>query len=306
MGKSNAPIHGSITPELYEESIYFKPWGWEPVERSYTFSSYENQKTRVDIYSDAEEVELFINGRSYGKKEAGWDHKYKTSFDIVYEPGTLQVVAYESGEEVGRDQLETAHDPISLKLETDRDEISSNYGDLSYIKMTILDSSGREIPYADHLITLQVEGQGELIAVGSADPLSTELFVENQRRLYKGKSLAIVRSTGKEGTFTVTATAEGIESQSVTVTCKETEKKYKEFIIEEKLTIYGFDMTVGELVENPVTKEIIQKHLPEFLSNPLLERAKRISFNQLIQFTPETILPKDKLKLIEAELKNVQ
>ncbi|WP_263706876.1 glycoside hydrolase family 2 TIM barrel-domain containing protein [Shouchella tritolerans] len=305
-GVRKQPYLTVLPPKLYGEKIYFKPWGWEPVERSYTFLECENQKTRVDVYSGAEEVELLVNGRSYGKKQSGWRKEYKTSFEIVYEPGTLEVVAYIKGKEAGRDQLETTNTPTSLQLETDRTQMKSNYGDLAYLSISAIDEAGRVVPYADNNVKIHVEGEGELIALGSADPLSTELFTGNERKLYKGRALAIVRSTGVDGSFTVTASGEGLTEAYVTVTCRKGETDYKEFNPEKQQLFYSFDMTIEELLEAPPTREVFQRHLPELINNPMLKRAKDLSFNQLIAFAPETMLPKGILKKIENEFKQIQ
>lgn len=294
------PFMAVLPPTLYRENIHFKPWGWEPVERNYTYPGFEGQKTRVDIYSDADEVELFINGSSLGKKEAGWNTKYKTSFDIIYEPGIIEIVAYKAGKETGRDKLETTAQPSVIHLKADRQTINANYGDLCYITISTVDKNGKEVATAENKLHVEVNGEGELIALGNADPLATELFVSQERNLYQGKALAIVRSTGKNGSFTLKVSSDGLIGQEITILCEQCDVDYKEILMKE--TLYSFDMTVRELIENPKTKEILEKHVPEFVNSPLIERAKKISFHQVIQFAPESMLPKKLLGTIEKEL----
>ncbi len=302
-GNRDTPYMVVLPPNLYGENIHFKPWGWEPVERNYTFHGYEGQKTRVDIYSDADEVELFINGISLGKKEAGWNTKYMTSFDIDYEPGTLEVVAYKAGIETGRDRLETTNFPAAIYLKEDRKIISANYGDLCYISISAIDKNGNLVAFANDKIHVEVYGEGELIALGSADPLSTELFISKERKLYKGNALAIVKSTGQSGAFTLKVSSKDLISREITIQCEQRDLDYKEIVMEE--TIYSFEMSVGELIENPKTKEILEKHQPEFVNSPLIERAQKISFNQVIQFAPESMIPKKLLGTIEKEIKEL-
>lgn len=219
-GNRENPYIAVLPPSMYGKKLYLKPWSWEPVEHSYTFPGYEGQKTKVWVYSDADEVELFVNGRSVGRREAGVKAKYKVTFDIVYEPGMLEAVAYKNGKETGRDKIETTGEPVAIELRADRTTIRSEYGDLCYITITAVDEKGRVVPYADNKVVVEVTGSGELIALGNADPLSTELFIGKERKLYKGRALAVVRSTGERGKFILEAKSEGLISKEIIIQCK--------------------------------------------------------------------------------------
>lgn len=216
-GNRKDPYITVLPPHLYGKKIYIRAWGWEPVERSYTFRGCEGMPITVYIYADADEVELFVNGRSLGKKEAGVNTQFKVTYDTIYEPGVIEVVAYKNGEEIGRDRLETADEPVAIKLLPDREVISSSYSDLSYIKIIAVDKNGREVPYADNKITVEVNGVGRLVALGTADPLSTELFVSSERKLYKGRALAIVKSIGEKGEFTLKVKGDQLEGAEVSI-----------------------------------------------------------------------------------------
>lgn len=218
-GNRKDPYIAVLPPNIYGKKLYFRPWAWEPVERSYTFPGYEGMHIAVYIYADADEVELFVNGRSLGRKETGINTHLKTVYDTIYEPGVIEVVAFRDGREVGRDRIETTDEPVALKLLPDREVISSSDGDLCYIKIIAIDKNGREVPYADNRIVVEVEGVGEFVALGTADPLATELFVSRERKLYKGRALVIVKSIGEKGTFKVKVQAEGLESEQVFVKC---------------------------------------------------------------------------------------
>jgi len=218
-GLRKEPYIVVLQPQLFGKKLYFRPWAWEPVERSYTFPGYEGMPIAVHVYADADEVEVFVNGRSLGRKVCGINSQFKAVYNTVYEPGKVEAVAYKNGKEIGRDKIETTDRPVALKLLPDRRVISSSYGDLCYIKIIAVDKNGREVPYADNRVVVEVKGVGEFVALGTADPLSTKLFVNRERKLYKGRALAIVKSIGKKGEFKVEVQAEGLESAQVTIKC---------------------------------------------------------------------------------------
>ena len=218
-GNRKDPYIVILSPQVYGKKLYFKPWAWEPVERSYTFPRCEGMPIEIHIYANADEVELFVNGRSLGRKEADVSTEFKAVYDTIYEPGVIEAVAYKDGKEIGRDKIETTDEPAALKLVPDREVISSCYGDLCYIKIVAVDKNGREVVFADNTIVVEVEGVGEFVALGTADPLLGEPFVSRKRKLYKGRALAIVKSIGKKGEFELKAWAEGLDGAQVFVKC---------------------------------------------------------------------------------------
>lgn len=211
-GKRNKPYIGVLPPAYYGKKISYLPWGWEPVENHWSFPEFEGEPTRVDVYSDADEVELFINGVSQGKKTAGAAVKLTTSFDVIYSAGIIEAVAYKDGMESAREILKTTGTPISVKLTVDRETIKAEYGDLAFITAEVVDQNGDSVSYAQNDVTFNVSGNGDLIAVGSGEPDSEESFLANHRKLFKGKALAVIRSNGNIGEITVAASAEGLKS----------------------------------------------------------------------------------------------
>lgn len=216
-GLRNEPIIFVLPPWYYGKKLYIKLWAWEPVERNFSFPGYEGNKLRVFVYSDADEVELLLNGKSLGKKIAGEKVKLKTVFDIYYEPGVLEAFAYKDGKIVGIDRLETVGKPVKLKLIPEEEKISSKYGDLSFIKIIALDDFGREVLYAENKIKVNVEGVGEFLALGNSDPLGLNNFTLPEGKLYKGKALLIVKAVGKEGEINVKVEGEGLLGDEVKI-----------------------------------------------------------------------------------------
>ena len=217
-GNRAAPYLGVIDPQVYGKKITFNPWGWEPVIESWTFPGSEGKLTQVDVYSDSDEVELVVNGSSAGRKPAGAANKNKASFEVPYQPGVLEAVAYTKGIETGRFSIKTASSPVSLRLTPDRQSLNAEYGDLAYVTVEIVDENGEVVKPAEHAVTFVVSGAGDLLAVGSANPTSEELYVGSQRNAFQGRMMAVVRTTGGAGDIALKATADGLKAAEVRIT----------------------------------------------------------------------------------------
>ena len=212
-----------------------------------------NGKAEVVVYTDASRVEMYLNGMKVGEADsqlkttaAGyqyrmWQGKTNNSglyptFNIDYEAGTLTAKAFdENGNEitdsVGRSTVQTSGNPGKLTLSNssssgDYTTIDADGASLSYICVDVEDKNAVMDPDASNEITFRVEGDGELVGTDNGDPRDITCFVptspqQTVRRAYNGKALAIVKSTRHAGSFTLTASADGLESDSVTVATKE-------------------------------------------------------------------------------------
>lgn len=209
-GVRREPYIAVLPPEYTGKKLRFSPWGWEPVSANWCFPGQEGRLTRVDVYAADEEVELLLNGVSLGRQVAGAAQQNKVTFMVVYTPGTLEAVAYQNGRATGRTALTTAGAPAALRLTADRANIRAVAGDLSYVTIEIVDGAGIIVPHAAHQVTVEVTGAGELIAIGTPNPLSEELYVGTQRTAYEGRLLAVVRSRGQAGELHLRALAEGL------------------------------------------------------------------------------------------------
>jgi len=214
-GERGAPYIAALDPQYFGKQARFSPWGWDPVEESWTFPGQEGQTTRVDVYSDADEVELLVNGVSAGRKAAGDAVQNKASFEVTYQPGAIEAVSYRGGKETGRAQLQTAGQPVQVRLVADRPGLRAEFGDLAYVTVEIQDERGRRVPYADPLVTLEVSGAGDLLAVGTANPTSEELYVGSQRKAWQGRLMAVVRASGQPGQITLKASVEGLPAAQI-------------------------------------------------------------------------------------------
>lgn len=211
-GVRTAPFIGVIEPQLFGKQLSYTEWGWEPVIDSWTFPGDEGKLVHVYVYAIDEEVELFVDGLSVGRKPAGAAVKNKTSFEVTYQPGTIEAVGYRDGKETERTRLQSTGAPTALRATVDRAEIDAGYGDLAYVSLEIVDQDGCVVRWTDPEIYLDVTGAGELIAIGTANPTSEELYMGNQRKAWQGRLLTVVRSNGQAGEIVLKASAAGLSA----------------------------------------------------------------------------------------------
>ncbi|MEV7887041.1 glycoside hydrolase family 2 TIM barrel-domain containing protein [Streptomyces sp. NPDC002817] len=183
-------------PEHHGRTWAGTPWAWSDSVSSWTWPGSEGKPVAVEVYGDADEVELLVNGRSSGRQPVGEDHRFRTEFDTTYEPGELLAIAYRDGIETGRHTLRSATGPIRLRANADRPAITANGRDLAYVTLTLTDPDGTLHTAADRPVRLEVTGTGVLSGFGSADPSTDERFDATERRTYEGRALAVLRPTG--------------------------------------------------------------------------------------------------------------
>ncbi len=131
-------------------------------------------------------------------------------FDVCYQPGEIVAVGYTEDQESGRARLVTAAEPAGLRLTPDRAILHSSFGDLAYVTVEVVDQAGVVVRHAAHEVTLDIAGAVELIAVGTANPVSEELYVGNTRKAYEGRLAAVVRTNGEAGDVVLRAQAAGL------------------------------------------------------------------------------------------------
>ncbi len=170
----------------------------------------------VEIYSNCEQVELLLNGKSLGAKPRPSDDAPRT-WKVPFEPGTLRAVGTNGGKQVAVHELRTAGKPARIILAADRTRIAPVWDDASYVTATVVDANGVMVPTAGDLITFKVAGPGRVVAVDSGDNASHEPFQAAQRKAYQGRCFAIVKSSAPRGRITLTASAPGLTGGSVTI-----------------------------------------------------------------------------------------
>ena len=184
--------------------------------------NWEAGKT-VDVwayYSNADEVELFLNGKSLGTKSKQGDSLH-IAWKVKYEPGTLKAVSRKNGKVVKTTEVKTAGAPARIELSADRSSIRKNDHDLSYITVKIVDKNGIMVPNADNDVKFKLSGADSFLAgVDNGSQTSMESFKADHRKAFNGLALAIIGAKNKAGTVTITATAEGLPAASLPITIK--------------------------------------------------------------------------------------
>jgi beta-galactosidase len=179
------------------------------------------QVTPVHVYTSGDSGELFLNGRSLGKKTKG-QYEYRLRWDDVkYEPGELKVVTYKDGKEWATESVRTTGPAEKLLLTPDRATIAGDGSDLSFVTLTVADKDGRMVPATHNTIQFEISGPGEIVATDNGDPTDLNIFSSPQRKAFNGLALAIVRAKrGQSGQIVLTAKSEGLTTATATLTAK--------------------------------------------------------------------------------------
>ncbi|KAF1933829.1 glycoside hydrolase family 2 protein [Didymella exigua CBS 183.55] len=176
------------------------------------------QITPVHVFTSGDEAELFMNGKSLGRKKKG-EYEYRLRWnDIVYEPGELHVVAYRNGTEWATANVRTTGAAARLQLTADRAAIAADGKDLSFVTLEVLDAKGDVVRDNYDAVTFSVSGPGEIVATDNGNSADLTPFPSLERKAFSGLALAIVKAKkGESGAVTVTASGTGLQTGSVIV-----------------------------------------------------------------------------------------
>jgi beta-galactosidase len=192
-------------------------WGWPDVAPNWTWPGREGQTFQVDVYSNCERVELFLDDASLGVQPTTRDDNLTASFQVPYQPGALRAVGYAGEETVAEMVLETVGLPAAIRLIPDRETIPAAPDSLCFVTVEVVDAQGRLQPNAANEIFVTTVGAGSVAAVGSGDPANTEPYRGNQHTVYRGRCLVALRSTGEAGQIRLRAQADGLEEAEIAI-----------------------------------------------------------------------------------------
>jgi beta-galactosidase len=172
----------------------------------------------VEIYTNVQEVELFLNGKSLGTQKLHPDASPIT-YQVPFEPGELKAVARNNGKESATDILKTAGRPARLVLSTDapNEPLTADWNDVRYVVATLLDEHGTRLPDSSTLVHFAVTGPASVIAVDNGNMLDHDPFQATQRRLYDGSVTALIHASEPSGKVTITATAKGVPPAAISL-----------------------------------------------------------------------------------------
>lgn len=198
----------------------FPHWNWDGM---------EGQTVPVHVYTNYDEVELFVNGSSQGRRchaTSGTDdnsclERFRLMWnDVVYAPGEILAVGYKNGKEMERRVVRTAGEPCRIELDAYYGEITADGESLNYITARIVDKDGNLCPNATNRLTFKAEGTAEAYATDAGDQRETETFLRADKKALAGMLVCCVRSNGAKGEARVTCAGDGLISNSITFNCK--------------------------------------------------------------------------------------
>lgn len=206
-----------------KDSFYYYQavWGDKPMVHIFPHWNWPGKEgTPIDVwaYSNADRVELFLNGTSLGIKPMPTSGH--ASWQVPYAPGTLSAKAFSGDSVTATDTITTTGAPVAIRLRTDRPSLLGDGEDESPVEVSIVDVQGRVVPTADNLVTFRIAGTGTIAGVGNGNPSSHEPDVATQRHAFNGLCMAVVRSAEGSGTITLTATADGLKPATISVSVK--------------------------------------------------------------------------------------
>lgn len=203
-------------------AYYYRSW-WRPEPMvhllpHWTWPGRESQPIEVWAYSNCDEVELFVNGRSAGRK--AMPRNRHLSWSVPYQPGRIEARGYRAGTQCAVDRRVTAGPAHAVRLTSDRVRLAADGRDVAMLKAEIVDVAGRPVPTADNRVSFAVAGPARLIGVGNGNPNSDEPDRASQRRAFNGLAQAIVQTDARLGPIRVTATAPGLSAGRVELTSR--------------------------------------------------------------------------------------
>jgi beta-galactosidase len=219
--------------------LYQSRWSRAPMVHvlpHWNWAGREGQPIPVFVYTNADEVELFLNGQSLGVKKKGAEPveipmdgrnvkpgtfatRYRLAWNVPWQPGTLRATAKTGGQVVASDEVKTSGAPAKIALVPDRSRIAADGDDLSFLTVRVEDKDGNLCPLADNLVRFTVSGAGRIAAVDNGNAATVEPFQANERKAFSGMAMLIVRSNGEAaGEILVKAESPGLAPASVTLT----------------------------------------------------------------------------------------
>ena len=232
---ANSSYFGAVDTAGFPKDIFYyyqSQWKKEPMLHILPHWNWtEGETVRVLAYTNADKVELFLNGESLGErsyviKKTTWGSTYKETKEgntylewaVPFEPGMLTAVGKdEKNQIIAEDKVVTAGKPSNIRLTADRDVLQADGQDLSFITVDVVDSEGHIVPTADNLVMFSLSGAGELVGVDNGNAASIESYKDNQRQAFNGKALAIVQSSKQSGTILLKASAVGLTEDSISI-----------------------------------------------------------------------------------------
>jgi beta-galactosidase len=216
---SRSSYYGIIDLAGFPKDVFYmyqSEWTNKPVLHIFPHWNWKEGQ-EVDVwayYSQADEVELFLNGRSLGIKKKQGDSLH-VKWRVAYEKGSLKAISRWKGKQVLTSLIKTAGEPYAIRLSADRTKLKANGDDLSFVTVKVVDREGNLVPDADQVVKFSLDGPAVIAGVDNGDPVSHESFKTQHCKSFHGLCLAIIQSTKKAGKIVLKAHAAKLLSSSI-------------------------------------------------------------------------------------------
>jgi beta-galactosidase len=214
-------------PEPEGKKIIAVGWATYPTMSTWSWPGQEGKQLEVEVYSGAEKVQLFLNGKLLEEKPTGRDQEFKAVFSVPYAPGTLKAVGIRGNRSVAESVLTTSGNPVGLRLTADRTVVQADGQGLSYVTVEAVDAKGQVAPYADQELQFSISGPGLIAAVGNGDGQDGASYQADRRKLFEGRALVVIRSSRQAGPIRLTARASGLAEGSVAINAKAMQPRFE-------------------------------------------------------------------------------
>ena len=204
-------------PEPEGKKIIAIMWATYPTLTTWTWPGEEGKELEVEVYSGAEKVQLFLNGKLIGEKPTGREQEFKAVFSVPYAPGTLKAVGLRGDRVVAESVLTTAGPAAKLRLAADRTVLQADGQDLSFVTVEAVDANGRPDLHAGQEVQFEINGPGVIAAVGNGDGQDPDSYHGARRKLYQGRAMVVIRSSRQTGPINLTARSSGLSDGSLTI-----------------------------------------------------------------------------------------
>jgi beta-galactosidase len=192
-------------------------WHWLDAVADWTWGGDEGKPLAVNVYSSFEEAELFLNGRSLGRKKTDRSTEFKAAWDVPYVAGELRAVGYAGGRAAGAAALASAKGVSQIAMAPDRLRVKPDGEDLSYVTVELKDAAGVRNPKAENLLQFAIEGPGTIVGVANANPMSIESYTRPQRKAWRGRALVVVKAGDRPGDIRLRVTSAGLPPAETTI-----------------------------------------------------------------------------------------
>ena len=215
-------------PEAFGKTELISPWGFPAAQACWNHEGQEGKPVELLVFSGAQEVEVFVNGRSVGRKPVSRERPLPCSvrFEAVYEPGKLEAVSYTDGREISRAVLTTTGRPARLRLMPEKTAMKADGHDLIYVNIEVVDQEGNLVPDAEVSLFASVSSPALLSGFGTGNPVTEEDYTDRETRSHRGTAMAILRAGYEPGQIVLTVSGENLPEEKLMLCCQSKEMQH--------------------------------------------------------------------------------